>query len=124
MDNLEFGLRISLLGFSTVIITLFILYVVLSMFSRLSNTAPQGNDDMMPGAGVIDGENGISPVTVAALTAAVTRYLELTGMHGKPLAVTVESARETPRNGWADAGRRVMMEGKLELERLRRKNNR
>lgn len=123
VDNLEFGLRVAILGFSTVLITLFILYTILVLFARLFNRMPQGEEELPPIPGEITGERGITPVTAAAITAAIAHCLDLNDLHGKPLAVTVERAREASRNAWASAGRRVMMEGKLELERLRRKKN-
>lgn len=120
MNDLGFGLQVSLLGFTTVVITLFMLYAVLILFTRVFHREP---NTLPADRGANDGGTGISRRKIAAMTAAVYSYLELTGSPERPVAIKIERAKTATGNSWTSAGRRLMLEGRLELERFRRKNN-
>lgn len=63
---------------------------------------------------------------VAAITAAVTSYLEERAPSFKAGRITVSRQPQTTsfKSGWHLAGRKKMLEGRNELERIRRNKNR
>ncbi len=129
MEKIEYALQILLLGFSVVIFTLFFLYGVISVFNRIfyhpaeKKTAelvstPQHPVEFEPSS------SELHPRVVAAITAAVFRYLQqLQETSLSKVIITVKPYKANARKSWVAAGRKNLLENRLEHERLRRKGH-
>lgn len=122
MEKFEVTLQVLLLGFSVVMFTLFVLYLLISLFNRLLSR---------PGKAAVAGRSGpgqmfapvaetrLQPGVVAAITAAVYGYISEKSSSPAVIRIAVERPPSTGR--WASAGRKRLLENRLELDRLRRK---
>lgn len=124
MDKLEYALQILLLGFSVVLFTLFLLYGVFSAFKHIFYHPEEKNLSALPvnpsvkiNAGLKD--SGLPSRVLAAITTAVTCYLQ--GRSPGSYAISVQARPNRCTGRWTTAGRKTLLEGRLELEQLRRK---
>lgn len=131
MDKLEFALMIVALGFSVVMVILFILYMLIILFGRLLNrpprkektAAPQGGDSR-PAVTAGQGQPvrveaaGVRPAVVAAAMAAVYSCLETAP--GRSFVITVAPRSKQLSGPWALDGRKMMMDGRTRIDLLRR----
>ncbi len=124
MDKFDFALQVTVVGFSVVMVTLFLLYGILAVFSRLFNKE-EIKDLKNESAAIslsghqIDTDNR---VLTAVITAAVYSYLRSNGSTVKTagIKITAQPASCSGMNSWQITGRRHLMETKAELETTRR----
>ncbi len=128
MDKLDFALEVMVVGFTVVLATLFLLYGILIVFSRIFNKketkdskreiAAKGPSKLELGA-----EN---TAMTAVITAAIYSYLESStpSFSAAAIRVTAQPTSGSTVNNWQISGRRHLMEGKAELETTRRNNKR
>lgn len=126
VEKIDYALQILLLGFSVVLFTLFFLYGVISLFNRIfylivakqsaeQSATPQHSLEFTPSS------SKLPPPVVAAVTAAVFRYLQLQGAVPVRVAISVQAEEPGARKSWAAVGRKNLLERNLEHDRLRRK---
>ena len=142
MENLNFGLEIMVIGFSVVIISLYLLYLILLGFNRccvqpvkpeaqrknITNVPPEIMEETRnaPVAAAVSHNQqsyyGTAPEIVAAITAAVSVCLDVPASEFE--IVSVESVQPVPAtqyvNSWAIAGRQRLMEKRQDLAMFRR----
>ena len=126
MDQFEFAIQVLFLGFSVVLFTLFLLYGILLLFSRIfrKNEQPLVDKTPIPGTNAV--ESGIGSTDrrlTVAIIAAVYQYMSINSKHFKPGAVniSVTPTGGSCSNNWQIVGRKLLLENKLELENIRRK---
>ncbi len=126
MDQYEFAIQVLVLGFSVVLFTLFILYGILLLFSRMFQKIDQPVIDKTP-AIITDalnhGKGGLDQRVTVAIIAAVYQYMSANNKFFKPGAVniSVQPTGESYGNSWHIIGRKLLLESKLELENIRRR---
>ena len=126
MGQMDFALQVLLLGFSVVVFTLFLLYGVVSLFNRIfyrikgiqpaTDAAEQGKTAVRTAPGL-----AISPQAVAAVTAAVCRYMQTDASHPAKITIYGGGRKTGAAKSWAAAGRKALHKSSLEIERLRRR---
>ena len=124
MDKLDFALQVMVVGFTVVLVTLFLLYGILIVFSRIFNkkeikdpkseTAAKSPPKVEAGAD--------NSTLTAVITAAIYSYLEsyAPSISAATIRVTAQPVGGGATNSWQLIGRRHLMEGKAELETTRR----
>jgi sodium pump decarboxylase gamma subunit len=136
MDEIVFGLEVMVIGFSVVMIALFLLYLVLLGFSRFSvktdKSKPKKEHIASPPQTLLD-EVGVAPVaaavsqqavgvaaeTVAVINAAIAACLNVPPTQLGIVSVhPVHVARAT--SSWALMGRKTLMERRQDLATIRR----
>lgn len=127
MEDFDFAIQVMVIGFSVVLFTLFALYCVMLLFTRIfyktGDKKTAGKPLVMPADSRSDSEKGINQHTAAAITAAIYNYLQLEGSlsQGKIISIAVQPAVTGSGNSWQVAGRKSLLENKMELENIRRK---
>jgi hypothetical protein len=126
VEKFEYAFQILLLGFSVVMFTLFLLYGVISLFNRIfyhpvQKQLPGHAADPLHSLEIDPRSSGLSPRVSAAVTAAVFHYLQLQGTAPSRAAIHVQARKPADRDSWAAAGRKILLERRLEHDRLRRK---
>lgn len=127
MDKLDFALQVLVLGFMVVMVTLFGLYGVLILFNKYFY-----HDDKKP---PLKAETGrVDRVTtdtaadsrvIAAIMAAVYQYVKSDRAYtGAPLKIAIQPTAGAALNSWRNAGRKKLLESRMELEKVRRNNRR
>lgn len=142
MEELFFALEIVFIGFTTVIVALFILYLLLVGLGRLA-----GSGSLQKGIGsqsaaaagnkaaevknppnspwlIVSAAGSLSPGLLAALTASV--YAVISENQAKryrfQVVPPVKTAGES-RHSWAAEGRKALFEGPEKIAALRRKKS-
>lgn len=128
MDQFTFALQVLVIGFTVVLVTLFMLYGVLLLFARLlykeekEVTGDQKNllDDDKE-ISIITGEN--DGKVIAAIMAAVNEYLRQddSSLKVASIAISADQAGNLVSNNWKIIGRKTLMENRVALEKIRRK---
>jgi Na+-transporting methylmalonyl-CoA/oxaloacetate decarboxylase gamma subunit len=123
VENMEFAWQVLLLGFFVVLVTLFLLYFVLIIFSKLLyRPVREVNPAAASGrrtAKAHDTVSEIPPRVVAAITAAVYSYTQ--GHTAVPGRIIIASAtRPGLQKTWAAAGRKALIESGMALQHRRR----
>ncbi len=126
MDQFEFAFQVLLLGFSVVLFTLFLLFGVLLLFSRIFYKKERPDFDKTPLIRTGEVKPGIgSPDRLlnVAIIAAVYQYMSATNTYFKPgsVSISVQPSGESCSNNWQIIGRKLLLENKLELENIRRR---
>lgn len=127
MENLDFALRVLVLGFLVVMVTLFGLYAILVLFNRFlyrTPSAPAEKKTALRKKTVPEQESeGEERRLVAAITAAVYQYLQTEQSHlfSGPISIAVHPSGGMAGNEWKVLGRKELLESSLELENIRRK---
>ncbi|NMD41718.1 MAG: hypothetical protein GYA86_00220 [Firmicutes bacterium] len=118
-EKLIFSLQIFFLGFSVVLVVLFLLYGLIELTNRLRETVFSAKQ-VLPPEPLPAEPAGLPPALAAAIAAAVSSYRESSSPSPGPvrLRVIMPPAKGSP---WAAAGRRALLENSNLLERLRRK---
>ena len=126
MNQFEFAIQVLVLGFSVVIFTLFLLYGLLLLFSRIfyKDQQPVTEKTSVVRTDAVKHESG-SPdrrLTVA-IFAAVYQYMSVNSNYCKPdsVQISVQPTGELCGNKWQIVGRKLVLENKLELENIRRR---
>lgn len=119
MESFEFGMTVTLLGFAVVVITLLLLFILITLFSVVLNHE-QGRSEKNDRTNKEDQgaicANSVSHQVAAVITAAVSATWNYPG---RPFTVTITS-KPVENNGWILLGRKQQLEGRRRLEFLRR----
>jgi Na+-transporting methylmalonyl-CoA/oxaloacetate decarboxylase gamma subunit len=124
MGKFEFAIQVMVIGFTVVLVTLFLLYGILIIFSRLfsrpeSQSGKRGPIERktLP----VDTATTQAKVT-AAITAAVSSYLEGQGNIAKTGKINVRPRpiAVSTSNNWQITGRKMLMQGASDIEKTRR----
>jgi hypothetical protein len=125
VDRLDYALQILLLGFSVVMFTLFLLYGIISLFNRIfyhpAEKQPAGKAGYPYHVEYKPSISELPTRVTAAVTAAVLEYLQLQEAASPKVTVRVQTQETHARRSWAAAGRKILLERRLEHEQLRRK---
>jgi Na+-transporting methylmalonyl-CoA/oxaloacetate decarboxylase gamma subunit len=126
MDQFEFAIQVLFLGFSVVIFTLFLLFGILLLFSRIFQTNEKPVIDTAPIIRTDAVKPGISSpdrLLNVAIIAAVYQYMSANSSYYKPgpVKISVQPTGESCGNNWHIIGRKLLLENKLELENIRRR---
>ncbi|MDY6825810.1 MAG: OadG family transporter subunit [Bacillota bacterium] len=126
MDKFEFALQVTVVGFLVVVATLFLLYAILLLFSRIFSTPDIKNLHQPP----LDQQKMIAkdeevsngPLT-AAITAAIYHYMQLEEVvnDNDKVKITVQPSGRSTTMNWRMAGRKELLENREKLEQSRRK---
>ena len=129
MEKFDFAIQVLVIGFAVVMFTLFVLYGLLLLFARIFH-----KEDQKPAAAVRAGATAESQVggkdddkrRVAAIMAAVYQYMHLHQMlpQSGRISISVTPQEAMAGNGWQITGRRMLLQNRMELENIRRKNAR
>ena len=122
-DKFAFTMQLFLLGFSVVMIVLFLLYLLIALTNRLWSRLLK-KDELLPSPAAVpvEGLSGPSPQLVAAITAAVNRYRTATSEQGPVrIQVTPAGVGSSPDSLWTAAGRIAQLENSNFWKCLRRK---
>ena len=126
MADISYAFQIALFGFTFVIIVMFLLYVILILYKRFFERFSQKEKIVQPSnpqpePRIAPPVFELSPQIVAAITAAVAGSLPRQDL--SPARVTLTALPQPVGGGgrWADAGRKALMDGKREIEQLRRR---
>ncbi|MEW5785330.1 MAG: OadG family transporter subunit [Bacillota bacterium] len=126
MEKAEFAIQVVFIGFLVVLITLFLLYVLLSIFGYFFHHPKKdaGRAVLPARQGEVDLCDAAAPPAplAAAIAAAVYLYLQekAESVTGYRISSIQRSDRGNKSN-WAAAGRKARLESRCELEVLRRK---
>ncbi len=129
MQNFDFALQVMVIGFSVVIVTLAGLYGILIIFSRLFYKQDGQKPFKLLTARSTTGED-VDDIRElrkkAAIVAAVYQYLsDQNSLKGSSsLNVMVQSSGSTNTGRWHLAGRKELLENRVELEMIRRNKKR
>jgi Na+-transporting methylmalonyl-CoA/oxaloacetate decarboxylase gamma subunit len=124
MEKFEFAIQVMVIGFVVVLVTLFLLYGILLVFSLIFNRKekPAKSDEIVLEAPLIKKPADNQSRLTAAVTAAIFCFLESQNQLNKIGEVTVlpQSTDRSVSNSWQIAGRKLMMQGYYDLENTRR----
>ncbi len=129
MQNFDFAVQVMVIGFSVVIVTLAGLYGILIIFSRLFYKQDGQKPFKFLTARSTTGED-VDDLKErrkkAAIVAAVYQYLsDQHSLKGSSsLDVMVQSSGSTSAGRWHLAGRKELLENRVELEKIRRNKKR
>lgn len=115
-DKFVFSMQIFLLGFSVVMIVLFLLYGLIDLSNRLRISRPEKTQPKGPPT---ENNDRLTPQLAAAIAAAVNHHRTASAGTG-PVRRRLSLA-EVKVSRWAAAGRGALLENSSALERLRRK---
>lgn len=117
-EKLTFALQIFFLGFTVVMVVLFLLYGLIALTNRLRGrlVVPSQEQPQEPLPAEPD---SLPPAVAAAITAAISRYRESSSHSQGPVRIRIIPP-ETGSSSWAAAGRRALLENSTFWERLRR----
>ncbi len=126
MEQFDFAIQVMIIGFSVVLFTLFALYCILLLFTRIFYKKGYKTADKslnVSAASRKDSGKGVDQRTAAAITAAVYQYLQNESSYspGRIVSIAVQPAGNTAGSSWQVAGRKSLLENKMELENTRRK---
>ena len=117
MENIEFGISVSLLGFAVVIATLFLLYILINLFGAVFNHQQKGSENNFrtnKEEQIAMNSSSVSPQVTAVIAAAVSAAWEYPG---RPFKVTI-MPKPIDNNGWVMFGRKQQMDGRRRLETI------
>jgi hypothetical protein len=128
MEKLQFSLQVMVIGFSVVLFTLFALYGILLLFSRIFSGQGKKTPKLIPAADrMASGEKdgGLEGRKTAAIVAAVYQYLMEQGSpySSGQIRIAVRSAGNST-GGWQIIGRKALLENRAALEQIRRNKHR
>jgi len=131
MDKLDFAIEVLLIGFFVVMFTLFVLYGILIIFSRVfhkKSGKPPAAGDLTGGKAVTETINkDYEGRTTAVIVAAVYQYMHEYGTLSTtgPISMAIQpSANYNRGNNWQIVGRKNILENRNDLENIRRKKQR
>lgn len=137
MDNLTLGLEVMLIGFTVVMVTLYLLYLVLLGFSRccvklepevkIQNKLEAPPHAVMEAvaathvaATISQDSFGTAPEIIAAITAAISVYMDLPSTRFELVSVQPAFTSQRVSNQWSVTGRKKLMEKRQDLAMFRR----
>lgn len=127
MDQLNFAVQVLVIGFAVVLATLFMLYGVLILFSRLfygegKKAAVDQQEPLSNKNSFEIAEDGVDGKVIAVITAAISEYMRQ-GENFKQIASVsiLHNEAESPAvDSWKIIGRKALMENRAVLEKIRR----
>lgn len=124
IDQVEFALQVMLLGFSVVLLTLFLLFLIIHFLGRVLSPP-----DIVPSKNlnyVTDVWDGPSPRVAAVITASIYSYL----FNNHDGSYTIKSIEPVHRSSpgpavcnWTMQGRKELLNAMEEIEQYRRKKS-
>ena len=111
MENLKFGIEIMVIGFTFVMITLYLLYFILKAFSRVfeyQNKRQQIKMKAVTSAPLQATMNGTAPEIVAAITVALSACLDKPANEFRIVSIQPQISG-LQNSSWAFASRRNLM---------------
>ncbi len=142
-ETIEFGLQVMVIGFAVVMITLYVLYLILTGFSQVFGVKKAAGPATQAPAESVLAEAVAAPVAatvseqvhslgediVAVLTAAIAACLDAPGKEFtissiEPVQVNPCPAGYLRTTEWGLAGRKKLMERRQDLFLLRREKRR
>ncbi len=129
MEQFDFAIQVMTVGFLVVLFTLFALYVILLLFARIfykKETKTTQKAPAVPAATLKDTDKSLDQRTTAAIVAAVYRYLQQESFFTTAgrINISVLPSSKAAGRSWQIAGRKSLLENKMELENIRRKKQR
>ena len=129
MDKFEFAVQVLVIGFSVVLLTLFVLYGILELFNLIFNRTVVRSAANKATAGIDSPEifnEGLNRRTAVAITAAVYQYMqgENAYIRSGRINIEVQSSGNGSASKWQVNGRKMLLENKSELVNIRRKKQR
>lgn len=127
MDKLEFALQVMVIGFSVVMFTLLLLYGLLHLFSIIftRNKREKFKVEVSNTGAVPVIKNADDKRLTAAIIAAVYRYMQADSMLASAGAgkinFIVKPVDNKNDDNWQMTGRRRLLQGRMDLETIRRK---
>lgn len=132
MEKFEFAIQVLVIGFAVVLFTLFLLYGLLLLFSAVFHKNKEQQSTSGPTAkplaagtpshSTLDFE---AKRRIAAVMAAVYQYMQDQQLSFKPGSLRIIPVQpQSSGNGWQAAGRRMLLQNRMELETIRRKKQR
>ncbi len=122
MGDLQFALQVVIVGFGTVLFTLFLLYLIITLLGRVLGRREEltQQQELAPKVKPLDTP---SPQIIAAITAALNSYLA-TSYPGQTYQITqIEKISSKETNSWKKQGIKEMLYRREELESLRREKH-
>ena len=117
MGKFEFAIQVMVIGFTVVLVTLFLLYGILIFFSRIFSRSDRLSSKKRPlESNNLSEKNDLNQAAViAAITAAVSSYLESQGglVRTGKIIVKPRSAAVPVSNNWQIIGRKILMQGAI-----------
>jgi len=124
MGKFEFAIQVMVIGFTVVLVTLFLLYGILIFFSRIFSRSDRLSSKKRPlESNNLSEKNDLNQTAViAAITAAVSSYLESQGglVRTGKIIVKPRSAAVPVINNWQIIGRKILMQGAIDIDKTRR----
>jgi len=130
MEQFIFALQVLVIGFLVVLITLFMLYGILLLFSHLFYKKEKealsyksvSISDKNKGHDIFAAEN--ERKVIAVIIAAVNEYLSQDDHSVEIAGISIfsEQAGNAAVNSWNIIGRKALMENRSALEKIRRKD--
>ncbi|MFO7951637.1 MAG: OadG family protein [Bacillota bacterium] len=125
MENLNFALQVSVLGFLVVMVTLSGLYGILLLFNRLlyQPVAPSTDSKIAEKTkpSQVKSFSEENERVIAAIIAAVYQYMQIE--HAKAFTgsvnISVQPSGGVKGNRWKHNGRKELLENRLELENIK-----
>lgn len=116
-DKIIFTMQVFLLGISVVMLVLFSLYGLITLFNWLRSRLLEKEGPAEPLTAEWD---RLPPQLVAAVTAALNHYRTAASGYSGPVRVQVD-LQQAKGSRWAAAGRRALLVNSSELGNIRRK---
>ncbi len=126
MNNLDFAFQVMVIGFLVVMFTLFLLFAILIIFSRIfkkTEKYPLSAEPIGDDGNINTAENVIDPRIIAAITASIYEYMHNCNNYFNPGGVNI-SIQHARNNNWKYLGRKRLLETSNELAEIRRKKQR
>jgi len=125
MEDLLFSVKVMILGFTTVLVTLFLLYLLILVFGRLLGPEKEYTTKTRMAPSIKPLGEDIPAEKVAAITAAVYEYLYSMYGTGNRFKITgiIREKGKAQTNSWAKAGKEDILNLNEELEMERREKH-
>ncbi|MDW7739466.1 MAG: OadG family protein [Bacillota bacterium] len=131
MEKLNFAMQVMVVGFMVVMVILFLLYGILSMFSKVFNQQGKSKPERVVSGGDISAQllknvGDDEGRRVAAIIGAVYQYLQYDKAlkFKKPITVAVKSGWSGSTTSWKINGRKELMDSNLMIDQMRRSKKR
>jgi len=122
MEQLLFAVQIMVLGFSVVLLTLFLLFLLIALMGRFIGLASTNFSRGTTVTPQVHNLHTIDPAKVAAISAVLYGYLEKNYRHKSFRICHIE--RMTPyKNSWLREGRKELLYMNDEVEKRRREKH-
>ncbi len=126
MGSIDFALQVMLIGFSLVMFTLFLLYLVIVLLGKFFGLPVDSYGHQVRAIEESEIERnwaveGVSPLKVAAISAAIYSYLY--DSKAQFVIKKIEPVNKTSTSKWTLQGRKELLNVSEELEKARREKS-